>query len=359
MNFYLNPNLDQAHFINKQFYLDSNIFESSKKKIFAKNPLYLTHHSTFDLSSKFHPVSILPNFLDENFILYFENKSLSRILSNVCTHRAHLILDKPCHHNYLQCPYYGRKFNSEGYIENATGFELHKEYHQINEKLPVFDFFNWNGFHFLISYKIVIRDILGEFSDELNWYPFEELVPEPNFIKEFELDAHWALYVENYLEGFHIPFIHKGLAKEIRINDYKVELLPRAIIQTAIGNADVNTFYNFQNVPNEYNNLAAIYLWIYPNIMINFYPWGVSLNLIIPQTKEKTIIHYESYIFNSLDKKTGAGGDLGIVEMEDQHAILKVQQGLKSNSYSPGKISPVHELGVHHFQQLIFRDLEY
>ena len=92
--------------------------------------------------------------------------------------------------------------------------------------------------------------------------------------------------------------------------------------------------------------------------MINFYPWGVSLNLIIPQTKEKTIIHYESYSIIPQDKKTGAGGELGTVEMEDQYAILKVQQGLKSNSYSPGKISPVHELGVHHFQQLLANDLE-
>ena len=73
MNFNLKSNPEQAHFINKQFYLDSDIFKSAKKKIFEKNPVYLGHHSTFDLSMKFHPVSIMPNFLDENIILYFEN----------------------------------------------------------------------------------------------------------------------------------------------------------------------------------------------------------------------------------------------------------------------------------------------
>ena len=92
--------------------------------------------------------------------------------------------------------------------------------------------------------------------------------------------------------------------------------------------------------------------------MINIYPWGISLNLIIPQSKEKTIIHYESFVFKNNKEKIGAGGNLGTVEMEDQHAILKVQNGLKSNSYSPGKISPVHEIGIHHFHQLISHNLE-
>ena len=91
--------------------------------------------------------------------------------------------------------------------------------------------------------------------------------------------------------------------------------------------------------------------------MINIYPWGVAVNVIIPQTKEKTIIRYETFVLNPDYQKLGAGGDLGTVEMEDQQAILMVQKGLKSTAYKPGKISSIHEKGVHHFHQLLIEDL--
>ncbi|TMH07471.1 MAG: hypothetical protein E6H79_04690, partial [Betaproteobacteria bacterium] len=34
----------------------------------------------------------------------------------------------------------------------------------------------------------------------------------------------WALYVENYLEGLHIPFVHPGLTKTLDLGNYRYEL---------------------------------------------------------------------------------------------------------------------------------------
>lgn len=347
----------KAHFINKQFYLNDQLFKKSINKIFKRNPIYLGHNSLFDSQFNFHPISIYPNLLDEEIILNIDKGELKKILSNVCTHRAHLLLNNKCSIKDILCPYHGRRFNCNGDILNAPGFENQFDEIKQNENLSSLPFINLFNFYFLTNELTNISNLLGEFHNKMDWFPFSKLFPDNNFDKEFEIDAHWALYVENYLEGFHIPFIHKGLSKEIRLSDYKVEILPKGIIQTAFGKSDENTFKDFDKVPEKFKDLAAIYLWIYPNVMINIYPWGVSINVIIPQAKEKTIIRYETYSLNPAEKKTGAGGDLGTVEMEDQHAILKVQRGLKSTSYQPGKISSIHELGVHHFHKLIINDL--
>ena len=62
--------------------------------------------------------------------------------------------------------------------------------------------------------------------------------------------------------------------------------------------------------------------------MLNFYPWGLSLNLVQPL---------------ALDQ----------VEMEDEAVVMTVQRGLRSRLYQRGRYSPGKEQGVHHFHRLI------
>ena len=28
--------------------------------------------------------------------------------------------------------------------------------------------------------------------------------------------------------------------------------------------------------------MAAFYFWLFPNLMLNFYPWGLSVNIVYP-----------------------------------------------------------------------------
>ena len=357
MKINLENNPEKAHFIDKKFYLNGEIFDLSIDKVFRRNPLYIGHNSVFDVNDGLYPNSIYPKLLNEEIILKFEDNQLKNILSNVCTHRAHILLDSPCNKQTFQCPYHGRKFDNNGKIKSATGFDNHIDELKKNENLKNYSFIEFLNFYFLTTSEISIQNIIGNYSNLFDWFPFQELKPENEYQQKFELNAHWALYVENYLEGFHIPFIHKGLAKEIDLHNYKVEILPKATLQTAVGKYSENTFSIFKDCPKNFKDLAAIYFWIYPNIMLNVYPWGVSVNIIEPVSKDKTVVRYETFSFNPDKEKRGAGGDLGTVEMEDQHAILKVQQGLKSSAYSPGKISSIHELGVHHFHKLLTKDL--
>jgi len=156
--------------------------------------------------------------------------------------------------------------------------------------------------------------------------------------RDYTVNAHWALYVENYLEGFHIPFVHAGLNEIVDYPGYRTELHRWSSVQRAQAK---------DGAP------AARYWWIFPNLMLNFYPWGLSLNLIMPQAIDRTRVLFRSYVADPSKIGEGAGAELDRVEREDEAIVEAVQRGVRSRLYTRGRYSPTHETGVHHFHRLL------
>ena len=91
--------------------------------------------------------------------------------------------------------------------------------------------------------------------------------------------------------------------------------------------------------------------------MLNFYPWGLSVNIVIPVDVDVTKIVYYGYVWNKDLLQKGAGADLDKVEAEDQEIVEKVQRGIQSSVYNRGRYSPTKEIGVHHFHRLLLSSL--
>ena len=102
-------------------------------------------------------------------------------------------------------------------------------------------------------------------------------------------------------------------------------------------------------------NIAAYYYWLFPNLMLNFYPWGLSINIVFPLSKNQTKIVFRSYVWDESKLHVGAGADLNKVELEDEEIVQRVQKGVSSRFYNHGRFSPSMEQGVHHFHRLISR----
>jgi len=151
------------------------------------------------------------------------------------------------------------------------------------------------------------------------------------------------LYCENYLEGFHIPYVHKALNEIVDYGTYTTELFRYSSMQ--IG-------YDAEG------NVAGRYLFVFPNTMFNFYPWGVSVNVVRPVSVSETVVEYLTYVSDESLVGEGAGGDLHRVEMEDEAIVESVQRGIRSRYYSHGRYSPTREQGTHHFHRLIAEFLE-
>jgi choline monooxygenase len=191
---------------------------------------------------------------------------------------------------------------------------------------------------------------LNDAEKRLASYPFDDLIHSKNSSQSWEIDAHWALYCENYLEGFHVPYVHRGLAKEIDVNTYKTILLENAVLQIAEGDKSYDVFKNIDTTD---QNLYGLYYWIFPNLMLNFYSWGLSINIIEPISPSKTRIRFLSYPIKNNEQPLDGDDTLSKVEKEDQNVVLGVQKGIRSRFYSSGRYSPKHEKGIHHFHLLL------
>jgi len=130
------------------------------------------------------------------------------------------------------------------------------------------------------------------------------------------------------------------------------------VLQVAIGNEGEDCF----DLPAGHRfagqRVAAFYFWVFPNLMFNFYPWGLSLNVVRPLGVDRTRVSFIGYVKDASRMDIGAGAALDRVEREDEVVVELVHRGLKSRNYHHGRYSPTQEVGIHHFHQLLTARLQ-
>src|SRR4029077_16347950 len=167
--------------------------------------------------------------------------------------------------------------------------------------------------------------------------------------REYFVNANWALYLDNYLEGFHIPYVHSSLATKLDYGENAVELEPCPVLQVGIAKPGEPAFA----LPDRGRTVAAYYFWLFPTTMFNLYPWGVSVNVVTPLAVDRTRVSFLPFVWDATKRETGAGAGLDRVEREDEAVVESVQRGARSRLYDRGRYSPAREGGVHHFHRLL------
>ncbi len=201
--------------------------------------------------------------------------------------------------------------------------------------------------------SFTFEESLGKIFDRVSFLPHQDLKHYDELSRDYLVKANWMLYCENYLEGFHIPFIHPGLNAAIDFSNYDYEIDNYFNLQIGIVKDGEETFDIPEGHPDYGKNVGAYYYWVFPNLMLNFYPWGLSINIIDPLDKELTKVKFRTYVWDESKLDKGAGSDLDKVEREDEEIVERVQIGVKSRLYNKGRFSPTMEKGVHHFHSLV------
>ncbi len=331
--FEIDPDIRKAKTLHADFYTDPAYFELSKEKIFARSWQFLGHASEF---TGLNPTTILPGFIDEPVLVVKADDEL-KCLSNVCTHRGKILVEAPCEGNLIRCGYHGRRFSLDGKFLSMPEFEGVENFPCDDDNLRQLPFAEWQSFSFASldpadGLEHFVGDVAANFADDN--YDALRLTER----REYEVNAHWALYCENYLEGFHIPYVHQALNAVVDYCSYTTETFRYSSLQTGYDDG---------------GNVAARYLFIFPNLMFNFYPWGVSVNVVRPVSPTRTVVEFLTYVADETLLDKGAGADLHCVEMEDEAVVESVQRGIRSRFYKHGRYSPTREQGTHHFHRLI------
>ena len=273
----------------------------------------------------------------------------------MCTHRGNIIVDKPCQLSHLRCRYHGRTFQLNGKFNSMPEFKEVENFPCDDDNLINLKTFEWNQWLFTsLSEKYTANVFLKDMMERVSWMPLDKFIFRPDLSKEFCVKAHWALYCENYLEGFHIPFVHAGLNTVIDFNAYTTELFfPYSSLQIGIGKNEMDCFNLPSSSPDFGEKVAAYYFWVFPNMMFNFYPWGLSVNVVNPVSISECKVFFYTYVWDESKLNKGAGAGLEKVEMEDEEIVESVQKGIRSRFYNYGRYSATKEQGTYHFHRIL------
>tara|TARA_B100000003_G_C10936698_1_gene373671 strand:+ start:4027 stop:5115 length:1089 start_codon:yes stop_codon:yes gene_type:complete len=353
-NFRVDKDIKKAETLPSKFYMDQSIFDLVKEKIFSKSWHWIGHENLVKEPNSIHPITLMENFLDEPILLTKDNNGVISCLSNVCTHRGNILALNSTKAKKLVCMYHGRRFNLNGHFEFMPEFEEAKNFPRECDNLFNFPIEKWGPFLFMgIDPQYDIKKIIKKINTRVGFLPLDDFLLREDLRKDYIVDANWALYCDNYLEGFHIPFVHEDLNKELDYGDYDTEIYDYFNVQVGYTNDSSIAFDFPKNHMDSGKNIAAYYFWIFPNMMFNFYPWGLSINIVKPISVNKTKVSFIPYVYDSNKLDSGAGSILDKVEKEDEFVVQNVQRGMRSNYYDTGRFSPIREKGVHHFHLLV------
>ena len=351
----INKDINKANTLPGVFYQNKETFNSCRELIFSKTWQLIGEDSNVPLANNAWPFLFMDGFIDEPLVLVRNKENEINCLSNVCTHRGNILIENPCSINKdITCKYHGRRFNTCGKFVSMPETQGMVNFPTKDDNLTNVPLKKWKQFLFTsLDPKIDLDELLKEMNDRVGWMPIEDFIFDPNASRDYLVKANWALYCDNYLEGFHIPFIHKELAKTLDYSKYQTEIYQYSNLQLGIASGGEHCFDLPESSPDFGKEIAAYYYWIFPNMMFNFYPWGLSLNIVKPLNPSLTKVEFRTYIWDESKLEHGAGSILDKVEREDEDIVENVQKGVSSRFYKHGRYSPKMEKGIHHFHSLI------
>lgn len=351
-HFHIDSDIARASTLPGSFYTDPAVFAAQKERVFARSWQFLADERVVRERGSLLPVTLLPGCLDEPLLVTRDHEDRLHVLSNVCTHRGNLLATQACTKSSITCNYHGRRFDLDGRFRSMPMFEETIGFPSERDHLARVAFEKLGPFIFAsLAPAAPFAALASDVQLRMSWMPLDELAFDAARSREFEFQANWALYCDNFLEGFHIPYLHAALNSSIDFEAYTTELFGESSLQFASAREGEPAFDLPRASPDHGKRIAASYWFLFPNLMLNFYPWGLSMNIVKPLAVDRTRVSFLTYVWKKELLDRGAGSGLDRVEMEDEAVVQAVQRGVRSRFYDRGRYSPSREQGLHHFHR--------
>lgn len=352
---FVDADIRRAETLPTSFYRNPEYYERCREGVFGRTWQFAADVADLSSPGMAFPFTYLPGYLEEPLVLTHDVSGQRHCLSNVCTHRGKIVVEKPGPQRQLSCRYHGRCFGLDGKFRSMPAFQETADFPRPADHLTRIPVTEWLGMLFVSLNPVIdLSTMTAPIMERVGHLPLDTLTYRPEQSQNFRVKSHWALYCDNYLEGFHIPFVHPALNQAIDFNAYEYHQFDYCNLQVGIAGESEPAFDLPQGHPDHGRSIYGYYFWLFPNLMFNFYPWGLSLNLVLPQGPGECLVKFRSYYFEgtTFDRSANA---LEETEYEDEAVVESVQLGIQSRFYRTGRFSPRMEPNVHHFHHLLAR----
>jgi len=272
-------------------YFDEARLLQENNQLFKQGPRYVGHELMVPNVGDY---AALP-WENEGRILV-RNPNGIELMSNVCRHRQAKMLSGRGNANNIVCPLHRWTYDLKGELIGAPHFG---ETPCLNLSTSPLE--NWNGLLFekngmnvmeLMKNMSVTKDL------DFNGYMLDH-------IEVHECDYNWKTFIEVYLEDYHVEPFHPGLGNFVSCGDLRWEFGDNYSVQTVGVNAALQKsgspiYRKWQEEVLRYRNgetppYGAIWLTLYPNIMIEWYPHVLVVSTLWPNGTQKTTNVVEFY----------------------------------------------------------------
>lgn len=380
-NSYVDPDIRRAETLPAEAFRNPMFLNLELATIFEKCWLFVPQRTVEDM--RIDPRSLdemlsvrgarLPfSLLDKPFFLQRSWKGEElHCFPNVCTHAWYPLVRGQERGNRITCAQHGRQFDCEGKFVSQLGFQETEDFPRECDNLTSLPIVKWGQFLFVNMGAPIapLDEFLGEMKQSVMQLPTVEFKRsgEGLEVREREVYGNWKQHAWNYMDKFHIAFIHRapgGLADAVDLASYRTELYTHSALQWVYAK---NPEHGFESelLPQRFNDQAhpekrvfALWWFIFPNLTLNFYPWGLSVNVYMPiaHKPDSTLFLWYHYIFDEQKYKLRDTWWLNKqVDNEDIDAMSQVRRGVNSGFAPRGKFAPKEEIGPHWFHQLVYK----
>jgi len=349
--------LERAFTIPASWYVDERVADLEARTVFSR---------TWQMVGRADQVAEKGQYLTtriagEPVVVVRGSDGALRGFFNVCRHHAAEVMTEAAGRaQSLRCPYHGWTYSLEGELRGTPDFTGVCDFDRTGSGLVPVGVAVWHNWVFarlseegptlpeFLGADLVAQTRLLRFTD-LHWMER----------RHYSLECNWKVFVDNYLDGgYHVPHLHRGLDSVL---DYK---------RYAIDNGEHHCLQHSPIVKEGAEAATgavrggerALYYWIYPNFMINWYEGVMDTNLVLPLGVDRTEVIFDFYFpdvtSEEARRRNLASIDVGQrIQDEDTAICRSVQRGLTSRAYDAGRLSVRREAGEHLFHRLLHASL--
>jgi len=353
--------LDQASTIPASWYTDARIFQLEQDTVFSKSWQVAARLDQLNKPGDY----VTTDIAGEPIVIVRGGDNQIRGFFNVCSHHAAAVMNEPegCAVQ-LRCPYHGWTYSLAGELKGTPDFNDVCDFDRSENGLRPVEIAVWEKWIFARVDCGQRPPLNGREDQTIFEGRLNQEIAELNLAKlhwferrRYVLNCNWKVFVDNYLDGgYHVPHLHKGLDSVLDYRQYTVENGERFCLQSSpIVSRD-------DEVGAVRGGKRALYYWLYPNLMLNYYEGVLDTNLVRPITIDRTEVIFDFYfadVSQSARERNLQSINVGEkIQDEDVDICESVQRGLNSRVYQAGRLSARREAGEHLFHRLLYADLK-
>jgi choline monooxygenase len=141
---------------------------------------------------------------------------------NVCRHRASLVAQGAGQCERFRCGYHGWTYDLSGKLIGVPDFEGVANFERERMGLRPLAIATWEQFIFA---RIDAREQrpLAAYLEDIPQQTERIGISRMQFVerRDYVIECNWKVYVDNYVEGYHLPLVHPSLMRELDYQRYR------------------------------------------------------------------------------------------------------------------------------------------